>query len=60
MQRIGYAVGAALSGIIANASGFSEGLSGETAAGVARWLFLAFVPLGALGCLAAIRSSTKM
>src|SRR5262249_29108272 len=45
MQRIGYAVGAALAGIIANASGFSEGLSGETAAGVARWLFLAFVPL---------------
>lgn len=59
MQRIGYAVGAALSGIIANASGFSEGLSGETAAGVARWLFLAFVPLGVLGCLAAIRNSTE-
>jgi MFS family permease len=60
MQRIGYAVGASLSGIIANASGFSEGLSGGTAAGVARWLFLAFVPFGVLGCLAAIRSSTKI
>jgi MFS family permease len=59
MQRIGYAVGAALCGIIANASGFSAGLSGETAAGVAKWLFLAFVPLGAVGVLAAISNSAK-
>jgi MFS family permease len=57
MQRIGYAVGAAATGIVANASGFSEGLSGETAASVAKWLFLAFVPLGVIGCLAAIRNS---
>ncbi|RUW23900.1 MFS transporter [Mesorhizobium sp. M4B.F.Ca.ET.215.01.1.1] len=55
MQRIGYAVGAALAGIIANASGFSEGLNRDAAANVAGWLFLAFVPLGILGCLAAIR-----
>ncbi len=57
MQRIGYAVGAALCGIVANASGFSAGLSGATAASVASWLFLAFVPLGILGVLAAISSS---
>jgi MFS family permease len=57
MQRIGYAVGAAVCGIVANASGFSEGLSGETAAGVAKWLFLAFVPLGVVGVLAAIGNS---
>lgn len=55
MQRIGYAVGAALAGIVANAAGFSEGLSGETARGVAQWLFVAFVPFGLLGCLAAAR-----
>ena len=59
MQRIGYAVGAALCGIVANASGFSQGLSGETAAGVAKWLFLAFVPLGVVGVLAAVRNSAK-
>ncbi len=53
MQRIGYAVGAALCGIIANASGFSHGLSDETAASVASWLFLAFVPLGILGVVSA-------
>ncbi|WP_376703233.1 MFS transporter [Mesorhizobium sp. ISC25] len=57
MQRIGYAVGAALTGIVANASGFSEGLNREAAANVATWLFLAFVPLGILGCLAALRIS---
>ena len=43
--------------IIANASGFSEGLSGATAESVAKWLFLAFVPLGILGWLAAIRNA---
>ena len=59
MQRIGYAVGAASAGIVANAGGFSEGLSGETAASVARWLFLAFVPLGIVGCVAAIRNSRR-
>jgi MFS family permease len=58
MQRIGYAVGAALCGIVANASGFSGGLSGETAESVAKWLFLAFVPLGIVGCLAAIRNAS--
>ena len=57
MQRIGYAVGAALCGIVANASGFSGGLSGETAESVAKWLFLAFVPLGIVGCLAAISNA---
>lgn len=55
MQRIGYAVGAAIAGIVANAAGFSEGLSGETAEGVAQWLFLAFLPFGVLGCIAALR-----
>ncbi|NGN44336.1 MFS transporter [Mesorhizobium sp. CGMCC 1.15528] len=55
MQRIGYAIGAAISGIIANASGFSHGLSGATAHSVAVWLYLAFVPLGIVGVVAATR-----
>jgi MFS family permease len=58
MQRIGYAVGGASCGIVANVSGFSEGLSSETAANVAAWLFLAFLPLGVLGCIAAWRLPT--
>lgn len=59
MQRIGYAVGAAACGIVANAAGFSDGISGETTASVARWLFLAFVPLGLLGCIAAVSNSLR-
>ncbi|PZO74571.1 MAG: MFS transporter [Mesorhizobium amorphae] len=55
LQRIGYAAGAALSGIVANAAGFGDGLNKETAAHVAPWLFLAFMPLAALGVFAAFR-----
>lgn len=52
MQRMGYAVGAAIAGIIANAGGFAQGLSAETAQGAASWLFVAFLPLAAVGCFA--------
>ncbi|PLP57144.1 MFS transporter [Mesorhizobium loti] len=55
MQRIGYAVGAASAGIVANASGFSEGLTRAAAANAGVWLFLAFVPLGLLGAIAAFK-----
>lgn len=57
MQRLGYAVGAAMAGIIANAGGFSKGLSAETAAGAASWLFIAFLPLAFVGCLAGWRTA---
>jgi len=60
MQRIGYAMGAALAGIVANAGGFAGGLSRDAAAEVARWLFLVFVPLGVLGLVAAIRIATGL
>ncbi|MEP9372462.1 MFS transporter [Mesorhizobium sp. KR1-2] len=55
MQRMGYAVGAASCGIVANAAGFAQELSGETARSVAIWLFLAYVPLALLGVAAALR-----
>ncbi len=58
MQRLGYAVGAAIAGIIANAAGFSKGLSPETAAGAASWLFVAFLPLAVLGCVAGWRTAS--
>jgi MFS family permease len=57
MQRLGYAVGAALAGIIANAAGFSKGLSAATAAGAASWLFIAFLPLAVIGCVAGWRTA---
>lgn len=57
MQRIGYAAGSAAIGIVANAAGFSEGLSAESARAVATVLFLAPVPLALLGVAAAVRAS---
>jgi MFS family permease len=57
MQRLGYAVGAAIAGIIANAAGFSKGLSATTAAGAASWLFVAFLPLAVVGCVAGWRTA---
>jgi len=55
IQRLGYAVGAAIAGLAANYAGFSHGLSVETAAGVAHWLFAAFLPFGLVGLWAAAR-----
>ncbi|MBE7185646.1 MAG: MFS transporter [Methylobacterium mesophilicum] len=55
LQRIGYATGAALCGIVANEAGFSKGLDARTSADVAPWLFLAFLPLALLGVAASVR-----
>jgi hypothetical protein len=55
IQRMGYAVGAAVAGIIANANGFAGGFTRATAETAAMPLFLDFLPLAALGCLAAFR-----
>lgn len=54
-QMFGFAFGAALSGLVANAAGFAEGLSVETAATVAFWLFLAFALAPAAAVVAALR-----
>ncbi len=55
LQRLGYAVGAALTGIIANASGFSAGFTKEAAAGAAATLFWPYLPLAIVGCIASFR-----
>ena len=55
LQRLGYAIGAALAGMIANAGGFSGGFTRAAAEGAAPLLFLAFLPLAILGCVAAWR-----
>jgi MFS family permease len=55
LQRIGYAVGAALAGIIANANGFSGGFNAEAAQGAASVLFWPFLPLALLGVAASVR-----
>ena len=55
MQRIGYALGAALIGIVANAAGLADGNGAAVTADVSTAIFLACLPLAALGLLAAIR-----
>lgn len=57
LQMVGYAVGAALSGVVANAVGLGEGLTPEAVDRAAFWVFAAFLPLAAVGCWAAWRLS---
>ncbi len=52
IQRLGYALGAAYLGIVANASGFLSMDSTAEAQDVGRWLFLSCVPLALAGLLA--------
>ncbi len=60
VQMLGYAVGAAAVGIVANGLGFAEASSNaaidrQIAETVAVWVFLAFIPLGLGGIAAAWR-----
>jgi MFS family permease len=45
IQRIGYAVGTAVAGIVANLSGLAEGVSATAARSAAFWVFAAFFPI---------------
>jgi MFS family permease len=55
MQMIGYAIGAAASGMVANALGLRDGAAPEVVRTVAFWVFAAFLPLAAFGVTAAWR-----
>lgn len=55
LQRMGYATGGAVAGIIANANGFAGGFSRASAETAAVPLFLYFIPLALLGVAAAFR-----
>ncbi len=52
---IGGALGAAAAGAIANLLGLAQGFTPQRAAAEGGWLFAAFIPLAALGWLAAAR-----
>jgi hypothetical protein len=45
IQRIGYALGTAMAGIVANVSGLAEGVSAPAARLAAFWVFAAFFPI---------------
>jgi MFS family permease len=53
VQRVGYGIGAAATGIAANASGLIDGITPEAAAAAGFWVFAGFVPILALGVLGA-------
>lgn len=55
LQMIGYAIGAAASGVVANTLGLTEGASEDVLRSVALWVFAAFLPLALLGVFAAWR-----
>lgn len=54
VQRLGYALGAAYVGIVANAAGFASAATPGAAADVARWIYIACLPFGALALLAMV------
>lgn len=60
MQRIGYAVGAAATGVAANATGLADGISSEAARSAGRWVFAAFVPLLTLAIALAFAFTSKL
>ncbi len=55
VQRLGYAIGAALAGIIANAAGFAASLEPATARAVGFWIFAALLPVAGIGLAGAWR-----
>jgi MFS family permease len=55
MQMIGYAIGAATCGMVANVLGLVEGASLDVVRTVAWWIFAAFLPLAAVGLAGAWR-----
>lgn len=55
VQRLGYALGAAYIGIIANAAGFAQADTAEAFLPPARWVFFGSLPLALVGLVAMIR-----
>jgi MFS family permease len=49
LQRIGYAVGTAFAGVLANMSGLAEGMQAASAQVAGFWVFAGFVPLLLIG-----------
>ena len=56
---MGYAIGAALAGMVANANGFLGGFTRDAAQQAGSIMFLAFLPIAAVGCVAAWRLSSS-
>ena len=55
IHRLGFAIGAAWIGIVANAAGLATGASVETIEFVARSVFISCLPFALLGMIAAVK-----
>jgi len=55
VRQSGAAAGAAISGVAANLSGFSAGVTDASARSAAVWVFVAVIPLAVVGGWAAFR-----
>jgi predicted MFS family arabinose efflux permease len=55
VQQTGVALGAAIAGVVANASGFSAGTADDGMRHVAFWVPASFVVPAAIACLASLR-----
>ncbi|MFN3987709.1 MAG: MFS transporter [Rhodocyclaceae bacterium] len=55
MQILGYAMGAAAAGLVANALGMGDAMSADTGRRIGFWIFASFLPLCAVGLWAAWR-----
>jgi MFS family permease len=55
VQQMGFALGAALAGMVANASGFSDGVADDSMMRAAFWVPASFVVPAVIGCLASLR-----
>ena len=51
LQRIGYAVGTAFDGVLANFSGLAQGAGGSAARTAGFWVFAGFTPMLLIGAL---------
>ncbi len=59
IQRIGYALGTAIAGIVANLCGLAEGVSTAAARSAAFWVFAAFIPVLAAALFGAWRFTAE-
>jgi len=55
VRQTGAAAGSAISGVAANLSGFSEGLTSASARSASVWVFVSVIPLAVIGTWAAFR-----
>jgi MFS family permease len=55
IQQVGFAFGAALTGVVANAFGLGAEVSVSSAKAASFWMFICFIPFALISCIAGMR-----